>query len=552
MKKIILACSWIILMMMSACSDWVNVSPNTDVKSEDLFTSESGFKSALIGIYGRMTDQSLYGGHMTFNFMEKLVQRYDNNNDSDDVRAKIYDYKNQSDPKNTLASIWSAMYQDIANINSLLTYLETNGHYITTEGYWEMIKGEALGLRAFHYFDLLRMWGPIYAQDSTAKAVPFRDKFNSDKVAPMAANELAHKILDDLREAEKLLKNDEVDWRSKFNEPFVGERGYRMNKYAVKALMARVYLWMENKTMAAAYARSVINECGLSLVRDNQTDVSMHDETLFGLSMYNMSDKLNSYWKTTLPFNNQLWISDNNRTTVFESMTCGINDIRYKNGFGFIHGDNQNMCRKYLGEDAFYDEKLMDETKQKVYAAHPEFKDRYVIVYAPTFRDIGDDRTQFKPDLDFDKLSKDLLPNQIFVICPHPVMKNKIVEKSYDNIEVIRDFSTNDMMLVSDLLVTDYSSVIFEYALLRKPIAFYCYDLLNYNRGFYLNYPDDLPGDVYETQQALTAYLKSPEKDTLTEKYDQFIEKYMGACDGHSSERIAAMINQYMEEAKHE
>ena len=54
-------------------------------------------------------------------------------------------------------------------------------------------------------------------------------------------------------------------------------------------------------------------------------------------------------------------------------------------------------------------------------------------------------------------------------------------------------------------------------------------------------------GDVYETQQALTAYLKSPEKDTLTEKYDQFIEKYMGACDGHSSERIAAMINQYME-----
>ena len=142
--------------------------------------------------------------------------------------------------------------------------------------------------------------------------------------------------------------------------------------------------------------------------------------------------------------------------------------------------------------------------------------------------------------LDFDKLSKDLLPNQIFVICPHPVMKNKIVEKSYDNIEVIRDFSTNDMMLVSDLLVTDYSSVIFEYALLRKPIAFYCYDLLNYNRGFYLNYPDDLPGDVYETQQALTAYLKSPEKDTLTEKYDQFIEKYMGACDGHSSERIVS------------
>lgn len=174
MKKIVLACSWIVVMAVSACSDWVDVSPKTDVKSEDFFTSEDGFKSALIGIYGRMTNTSLYGGHMTFNFMEKLVQRYDNNTDSKEVRAKIYDYKNQSDPKNTLAAIWSAMYQDIANINNLLANLETNGGNIKTKGYWEMIKGEALGLRAFHYFDLLRMWGPIYLQDSTAKAVPFR------------------------------------------------------------------------------------------------------------------------------------------------------------------------------------------------------------------------------------------------------------------------------------------------------------------------------------------------------------------------------------------
>lgn len=358
MKKIILACSWIVWMILSACSDWVDVSPKTDVKSEDLFTSEEGFKSALIGVYGRMLDGSLYGGQMTFNFMEKLVQRYDNNKDSEEVRAKIYDYKNQSDPKNILAAIWSAMYQDIANINNLLANLETNGEHIRTEGYQEMIKGEALGLRAFHYFDLLRMWGPIYSQDSTAKVVPFRDKFNSDKVAPMAANELAHRILDDLREAEKLLVNDKMNYDYDFSNLFEAQRNYRMNKYAVKALMARVYLWMGNKTMAAAYAREVIHDCGLKLVRDNQKDVTLHDETLFSLSMYNMSEKLKGSWKNTLPFNNELWITDNNRSTVFESMTCGINDIRYKNGFGFIHGDNQNMCRKYLGEDSFYDENI--------------------------------------------------------------------------------------------------------------------------------------------------------------------------------------------------
>ena len=53
-------------------------------------------------------------------------------------------------------------------------------------------------------------------------------------------------------------------------------------------------------------------------------------------------------------------------------------------------------------------------------------------------------------------------------------------------------------MLISDMLITDYSSVIFEYALLGKPIAFFCYDLLRYDRDFYLKYPDDLPGDVDE------------------------------------------------------
>lgn len=202
--------------------------------------------------------------------------------------------------------------------------------------------------------------------------------------------------------------------------------------------------------------------------------------------------------------------------------------------------------------DLFYDKKLVEDTKERVYQTYPEFRNRYIIIYAPTFRDIGDDRTQFKPELDFDKLSGELLPEQMFVVCPHPIMRNKIVEKSYDNIRVVRDFSTNDMMLVSDMLITDYSSVIFEYALLRKPIAFYCYDLLNYNRGFYLNYPDDLPGDVYENQEELTAYLRSEDKDKLTEKYDTFIRNYMSACDGHSCERIADMINSFMEEAEHE
>lgn len=197
--------------------------------------------------------------------------------------------------------------------------------------------------------------------------------------------------------------------------------------------------------------------------------------------------------------------------------------------------------------DDYFNKRLINKTKRKIYFRHPSLIGKSVIVYAPTFRDVGCDRSEFHPELDFDRLSKDLLPNQILLICPHPVMKNDILPKKYKNIHVMRDFSTNDYMLISDMLITDYSSVIFEYALLRKPIAFFCYDLPTYDRGFYLNYPEDLPGDIYTNQDELTDYLTHPEKHILTDKMNSFVEKYMSACDGHSCERISALINSYME-----
>ncbi|MGN0353865.1 MAG: CDP-glycerol glycerophosphotransferase family protein [Muricoprocola sp.] len=196
--------------------------------------------------------------------------------------------------------------------------------------------------------------------------------------------------------------------------------------------------------------------------------------------------------------------------------------------------------------DLFFDEKYKKQIRRQIFKKYPSLRFKEVILYAPTFRDIGDDRTQFHPELDFGRLSKKLRWNQVFVVCPHPVMKNDIVDKTYKNIKVIRDFSTNEMMFVSDMLITDYSSVIFEYALLKKPIAFYCYDLPIYNRGFYLNYPEDLPGDVYQTQEELEEFLRDKKKHVADEKHESFVKKYMSACDGHSCERIASLINGYM------
>ncbi len=363
MKKIYLI-GWIWgLLGLAACSDWLDVSPKTNVKAEDLFTTEDGFKSALTGIYGRMTKDVLYGRNLTFLFMEELAQRYDNHTGAtDEQRAEIYDYINNSDSKGKLANIWSEMYKDIANINNLLKNLRENGHCISSPGYREWIEGEALGLRAFHYLDLLRMWGPVdYENNQTVKVLPWRSEFTPDKVRLMQADSIAIHILEDLKAAEVLLQDDPLNYGHIPEEPFVAYRQQRMNKYAVKALMARVYLWINDKTNAAIKAREVINDCKLKLVRDNQQDITMLDETLFGLNMYNMHERLNNYFPEVPGGTNvnDLWVSQDNIRTVYEGTSVGINDIRYKRGYGFKYYEQKALSRKYTDvESVAYNEKI--------------------------------------------------------------------------------------------------------------------------------------------------------------------------------------------------
>ena len=192
--------------------------------------------------------------------------------------------------------------------------------------------------------------------------------------------------------------------------------------------------------------------------------------------------------------------------------------------------------------DDFFDEKYAAAARERIYSAHPEFRDKKIILYAPTFRDVkGRSRSEFVPELDFDRLSEQLREDTLFILCPHPVMTEPIVRKEYSNVLEVRDVSTNDMMFVSDLLVTDYSSAIFEYSLLRKPMVFYCYDYDSYDRDFYMDFENEAPGPILKTQEELFGFLRQ-EEYPLADDYEAFYEKYMGACDGHSTERIAAII----------
>lgn len=192
--------------------------------------------------------------------------------------------------------------------------------------------------------------------------------------------------------------------------------------------------------------------------------------------------------------------------------------------------------------DELFDNSYREKVLKKVYSKHPEFSGKEVILYAPTFRDTpGSGRSRFNPQMDFSALSSVLGADRVFVLCPHPVMTEPIITEHYDNVIEIRDVSTADMMFAADLLVTDYSSVMFEFALMGKPMVFYCYDFDTYERDFYLDMDRELPGPLLRTQEELTEYIRKGHF-AAHGGYEEFCAKYVGACDGHSTERIVSMI----------
>lgn len=198
--------------------------------------------------------------------------------------------------------------------------------------------------------------------------------------------------------------------------------------------------------------------------------------------------------------------------------------------------------------DELLDSEYVAQVRARILKRFPNLEGKQVILYAPTFRDgKGQDKHDFRPEMDFESLSHSLKENQVFLICPHPVMQNRIVTNPYENIIPVEDFTTNEMMCAADLLVTDYSSVIFEYSLLNKPMVFYCYDYDEYNRDFYLDYEEDLPGKLLRSYRELEEYICTGDFQEGS-RTREFRKRYMSACDGKSGERIAHVLEKLLKE----
>ena len=144
---------------LASCSDWLDVTPNTDVPAKELFTTENGFKSALAGLYISLTEENTYGKNLTFGLMEQLAQMYDKLPEGTTDRNSVYIYNVETsgayNTKGVLANLWNSQYNVIANTNNLLKWWDINGEAVLTDTITRrMVRGEALALRAFLHFDL--------------------------------------------------------------------------------------------------------------------------------------------------------------------------------------------------------------------------------------------------------------------------------------------------------------------------------------------------------------------------------------------------------------
>ena len=194
---------------------------------------------------------------------------------------------------------------------------------------------------------------------------------------------------------------------------------------------------------------------------------------------------------------------------------------------------------------------ICNTTKEEIVRLKEKYqlpKDKKVVLYAPTWRDnsyVASGYT-FELKADFHKWKEILGEEYIVVFKPHYLIIN-----TYEKDSSLQGFlysipaeaDIRELYVISDMLITDYSSVFFDYAILKRPIYFYMYDIEEYAndlRGFYLDIHKDLPGDIYTNEDELLAAVKQDAYDETA--YQAFYERFCSCEDGKAAKRVIDIV----------
>ena len=355
MKKYIIALMAIMNLYLASCSDWLDVKGDMEMKEEDLFVKKQGFCDALVGCYMTMADQSAYGEKMTMSNIESLANLWALDNDQNlpaDYYLKKHDY-GQEDARSAIQAIYGKLFNVVVQANTLLKNLEIGGNVIADPALRAVIEGEAYALRAFCQFDILRLFGQLPQGGTLKVSLPYSESSSINEIPPYYDfDEYVDKLESDIERALSLLEDNDPIFQYTFddlnlvsnqilNESNLYFRQSRLNYWAVKALQARMYLYLGNKTKAYTLAKEIITAKGVdgdALLEltgaSNLNDgyLACPSECLFYLSKYDILDYslslLNGNAKQANP-DNQLLLSENMFIDLYKGMNTASHN-RYQ------------------------------------------------------------------------------------------------------------------------------------------------------------------------------------------------------------------------------
>lgn len=345
----------------TSCEDWLDVRPKSEILTDVHFTTENGFKDQLTGVYTAMTSTSMYGRSLSFGFMSVLSQDYDLKSESSYRYAAEYNYE-ESTTKSIIDEIWSSTYNCIANLNVMLQYIDEDPNIFTGNNY-EMYKGEILGLRAFLHLEMLRIFSPSPKANSNAMAIPYVTQYDKVVTTQKSVSETLDLIINDLLEAEELLKDSDImiDKNNEYNIRW--ERRYYFNYYAVIGTLARAYMYKGDTANALKYAEIIVAEgeesdsnfgwthyTTMNSQYENEVNRLFSGECLFYLNIKDFNDIV-KYHFTASSSNDTFTPSDPKADQIYEKTSKGYgNDYRLLKNFAY-DGANKYLWKYHQYEN---------------------------------------------------------------------------------------------------------------------------------------------------------------------------------------------------------
>ena len=334
-NKILYTVLGLALLALSACSDWLDVSPKEEVKVDENNEHESGFREALAGCYMLLKSTSLYGRELTYGMADVLAQQWGYLPSTDNHYDLLsYDYTS-TNSEELIKNVWSEAYNVVANANVLIGHVDEAPEAIFTATNRSVIRGEAYALRAMMHFDLLRLFAPAPVVGADRRGIPYVTSYGKDTTAFSTVAVCLERILSDLATAASELKADlvyEQRGETAVDENYLQNRGYKLNYYAVRLLQARVHLYKGDFAAALEAAREVIGQhyftwtpsYEITTSDENTRNRVFTEELLFGVYAADLAERYDEDFTRVFVKGDYYW------GNLFETSKTGYSgDYRY-------------------------------------------------------------------------------------------------------------------------------------------------------------------------------------------------------------------------------